>query len=169
MNVRKIIQQMTTNALVLEKLTSTISYEQAVWKPTPQKWSVLEVVHHLLDEEKLDFRTRLKLTLEGKGEAWPPFDPQGLMTEHKYNDQDFEKILSLFLDERAESLVWLQKLENPQWEFYYDHPKIGIIRAGDLLVSWLEHDLLHLRQLLNLQIEYQKSQYPPFNSKYASP
>ncbi len=169
MNVKKIIKQMTTNALILDTMTKSISHDQAVWKPAPQKWSVLEVVHHLLDEEKSDFRARLKLTLDGKGEPWPPFDPLRLVTEHKYNEQDFDKIMSLWLDERAESLVWLQKLEKPQWELYYNHPQIGIIRAGDLLVSWLEHDLLHFHQLLNLQIEYQKSQYAPFNSKYASP
>ncbi len=42
------------------------------WKPSPERWSLLEIVNHLADEEALDFRTRIERTLRDPSGAWPP-------------------------------------------------------------------------------------------------
>ena len=56
MNFDYCIEQLTVNATALAALTAGIDAEQARWKPSPETWSVLEVVNHLADEEREDFR-----------------------------------------------------------------------------------------------------------------
>ncbi len=60
------------------------------------------------------------------------------------------KPLAEFLEERRVSLAWLDGLSSPDWEREYEAP-FGRIKAGDLLVSWVLHDLLHVRQIIELK------------------
>jgi hypothetical protein len=41
------------------------------------------------------------------------------------------------------------------------------LRAGDLLAAWAAHDLLHLRQLVELQYECRRQQAAPYRVEYA--
>ena len=41
--------------------------------------------------------------------------------------------------------------------------------AGDLLASWLAHDLLHVRQLARLHWQYLTAAAKPFQTDYAGP
>lgn len=122
------------------------------WKPEPTKWSALEVLVHMWDEERLDFRPRLQSALDDPKRPWLAIDPEGWPVERSYNTQDPAAALADFRDERARSLDWLRGLDDPPWGNTYEHPELGPLRAGDLMVSWLAHDHLHVRQLANLQI-----------------
>lgn len=42
------------------QLASGVSGEQARWKPNADSWSIIEVVNHLYDEEREDFRVKIK-------------------------------------------------------------------------------------------------------------
>lgn len=55
--------------------------EEISFRPAPDRRSLLEIVHHLLDEEVEDFRRRLRLTLDRPGEPWPFLDPEGRVIE----------------------------------------------------------------------------------------
>jgi hypothetical protein len=63
MNLVYIVDRMRANAAVFESLAKGTDVEQSSWKPAPDKWSILEVVNHLYDEEREDFRQRLELVL----------------------------------------------------------------------------------------------------------
>ena len=117
------------------------------WKPSPEDWSILEIVCHLGDEEVDDFRKRVRLTLEQPGEPWPPIDPEAAAVERNYAGQDLAQALKRFLDERQQSLVWLRSLDDPDWDAAYDHPNHGPVPAGEIMASWAAHDVLHLRQI----------------------
>jgi hypothetical protein len=143
-----------------------VSERQARWRPAPDSWSILEVVNHLLDEEREDFRVRLDYTLHRPGEPWPPIDPQGWVTERKYNEQDLEASLSGFLSEREASLVWLRGLSAPNWQTAYES-SFGPISAGELFASWVAHDLLHMRQLVELHWAFTTAALEPYGVGYA--
>ena len=76
--------QMALNAERIRVLCQGISVEQSRWKPGPDSWSILEVVNHLYDEEREDFRARLDHVLHRAGQPWPAIDPQGWVTAGKY-------------------------------------------------------------------------------------
>ena len=88
------------------------------------------------------------------------------MIRRHYNAQDPSQTLESFLREREASLAWLRGLANPDWEATYAAPW-GPIRAGDLFAAWVAHDLLHLRQLVELHWAYAEDQAGPYSTRYA--
>lgn len=167
MDITSITRRFTSNAHAIESLIRSASPEQITWRPAPEKWSILEVAVHLCDEEVFDFRARVDMTLHRPGEAWPQIDPQGWVTERKYNDQNPAEVLSRFLDERERSIALLAGLKSPDWSLSYDHPEIGKLTAGDLLASWLDHDYLHIRQLSALHHAWLVRELAPHSADYA--
>lgn len=160
------IERLSKNAGALENLARVGSEEQAKWKPSPEKWSILEVVNHLYDEERDDFRFRLDSLLHRPEKLWPPIDPQGWATERKYNERELDESLERFLEERRKSVEWLKEIKEPRLENIYEHPQ-GAISAGDLLASWVAHDFLHVRQLARLHWQYLNSICAPHRTAYA--
>jgi hypothetical protein len=141
--------------------------EDARWRPPDSAWSLLEIVAHLADEEVEDFRLRLRLTLEDETAAWPPIDPEAAARDRRYNDGDLAEALERFTSERAASLAWLRALGRADWGRAHRHPKLGAIRAGDLLAAWAAHDLLHLRQIAKRSYQIVRRDAGEFETGYA--
>jgi hypothetical protein len=149
MNLKHFTTQIAHNAETIRTLIEGISDEQAGFQPAPDAWSILEVINHLYDEEREDFPFRLKWILERTDEPWPSIDPEGWATERQYNQRELQPSLQNFLSARQASLVWLKSLSSPNWQALYEAP-FGQISAGDMFASWVAHDLLHIRQLVEL-------------------
>lgn len=150
----------------IRALVHGVPDEQARWKPGPDDWSILEVIHHLYDEEIEDFRAHLDHILHHADQPWPRIDPGGWVKERRYNEQDPAAVLTRFLAARQESLAWLAGLEAPDWNAAFAMPW-GSLTAGDMLASWVAHDLLHLRQLVELDYAWMQHTAAPFSVEYA--
>lgn len=168
MNLDYFITRFSNNREVFEGLLKGVSLEQVRWKPSADKWSMLEVINHLYDEEREDFRLRLELVIADHGRLWPPIDPQNWVTERGYNQRDLDESLNSFLEEREKSLAWLRQLVEPNWQNRHERPN-GSLSAGDLLASWLAHDFLHIRQLARLHWQYVGAIVAPYQTSYAGP
>ena len=166
LDLNQIIERMRANAAAIAALARDLSDAQARWKPAVDAWSLLEVVNHLYDEEREDFRTRIDYVLHRPGEQAPPIDPEGWVIERAYNMRDPRESLQAFLRERDASLEWLRGLHDPNWDAEYRAPW-GVLRAGDLLLAWLAHDHLHVRQLNELHYTYLSQQAAPYSVEYA--
>ena len=167
MNLEYFTTRLSENMDTIQSLVQGVTEEQARWKPTPEEWSILEVINHLYDEEREDFRTRLDLLLHQPGQPWPGIDPQGWVVERSYNTRDLETSLNNFFQERQRSVSWLEGPSSPAWKVRYEHPQAGEISAGDLLASWLAHDFLHIHQLAQLHWEYLSILAKPYSTRYA--
>lgn len=168
MNLQFYIDHLSHTQAVISSLVEGVLPEQARWKPAADRWSIVEVVNHLADEEQEDFRARLDKILHHPGQPFAPIDPPRWAVERKYNERDLIESLGRFLEERRKSLQWLRGLQAPNWEQSYQLPH-GTIRAGDILASWAAHDLLHVRQLAKLHWEYLNRESSPFKTEYAGP
>lgn len=166
MEIDHFITQMADDAQRIQALVEGISDDQARWKPDPDSWSVLEVINHLLDEEREDFRVMLDLALHRPDEPRPRIAPGAWVMERKYNERKLGESLHGFLAAREESLAWLKSLSSPDWEAVYEAP-FGPIRAGDVFAAWVAHDLLHIRQLVELHWAYTTRQLQPYRVNYA--
>jgi hypothetical protein len=166
MDIDGFASQMASNAARISALAQDVSEQQARWRPDPESWSILEVINHLWDEEREDFRVRIDYTLHRPGEPWPGIDPGGWVMMRRYNERNLEESLAGFLSEREASLFWLSQLANPDWEVTYEAPW-GPIRAGDVFASWVGHDLLHTRQLVELHWAYTTLLAEPYSTRYA--
>ena len=156
MNKELIIDNLESNIKVFDGLCANISQELSKWKPSEDKWSVLEVVNHLYDEEQLDFRARVKKLLE-HDKDWAPIDPRGWVVSKKYYERDFRKSLGNFIDERKRSIIWLRSLKDEGWDIPLEHPKLGTFTAYKMLSAWLAHDYLQVRQIMRLLFQYMQT------------
>ena len=169
MDVVTIITRLRGNADVFVALTRDVADEQARWKPEPKQWSILEVVAHLADEEVEDFRARLDVVLHRPSDPWPAIDPEGWAVARRYNEGDLATALTRFLVARADSLAWLESLQAPDWTLESVHPRGFTLRAGDLLTSWLAHDLIHVRQIDRLHRAWLVQVLSDYSAEYAGP
>ena len=159
-------QRLAHNAERIVLLVQNVSLQQARWRPDPDSWSMLEVINHLYDEEREDFRMRLDIVLHYPQREAPSIDPLGWVHERGYNERDLEESVGNFLAERQESLEWLKSLREPDWDASYEAP-FGTIRAGDIFAAWVAHDLLHMRQLVELHYAYAADLAAPYSVSYA--
>ncbi len=165
--MRDLIARLARGAGPLRALVEGMGDEEARWRPPSGGWSILEVLCHLKDEETDDFRQRLRLTLEDPAKEWPPMDPEGWVAERRYQERSLKPELAGFLAERRKSLDWLCGLKSPDWSRAHVHPRLGSMAAGDLLASWVAHDLLHVRQIARIQYEHARALAAPFKPDYA--
>lgn len=166
-DVKHFASRLSTQAAIISSLIQNVSQDQARWKPGSDTWSILEVINHLYDEEREDFRQRLDLILHQPGRPWPPNDPAGWVSERQYNRRELKASLDDFLKERERSLAWLNGLGASNWQNVYEHPSAGPITAEDMLAAWAAHDLLHIRQLVELHWAYQSQSVRPIALNYA--
>jgi hypothetical protein len=167
MNLQFFIARLAANAKALESLCQETTDEQALWKQSPEKWSIEQVVYHLARTEEKDFRPRLEKTLRAPGENWQPLATSEMRLGETGAANNLTEYLRNFLNEREKSISWLETIENPVWENSHRHNEQLTLAAGDLLASWLAHDCLHLKQIIRLQYDYVKSISEPFKTDYA--
>lgn len=166
MNTQHLKIALEQHAQTILAFTRAITTEQARWKPNPGSWSILEVINHLYDEEREDFRMRLEVILFHPQDPLPPIRPGEWVTERKYNERDLETSVNNFLAERAKSLAWLDSLQEPNWGTSYKN-EFGELRAGDMFAAWVAHDVLHLRQLTELHYALVTREAEPYAVGYA--
>ena len=156
MNIEFYTNEFLSNVNAFESLLKDVDKVQIHWKQDDSKWSLLEIICHLYDEEREDFGARLKLLLESPGTPFVKIDPVAWVNERKYSEQNYYAVLNKFINERNHTVDWLKSLKNPKWDNFYNHPKVGSVRANFILVNWVAHDYLHIRQIIRLKYDYLK-------------
>ncbi len=159
------IAQLDVQGAAIVNLVRGLTPTQARWKPRLSAWSVLEVLNHLIDEEREDFPARLRAVLADTDERWAPIAPQAWVKQRRYNQRGLDESIAAFRAERDASLAWLRALPpRTPWRRRY---RFGKLTAGDLLVAWTAHDVLHLRQLAELRYGLIAGAGKPFSPAYA--
>lgn len=152
-----LIKDLHANQQVFKELLSNLDSDLYLWRPQPDKWNLLDIVCHLVDEEREDFRYRLKHVLETPELQMPSIDPVSWVTVRKYQEQDYNQSIGRFMTERTASIDWLNSLSNPAWDRFYSHPTLGNLSASMFLHNWVAHDFLHTRQVLHNKYHYLSS------------
>jgi DinB superfamily len=167
MNLQFAISRLEVTPDVLGALLRDVSLELVRWKPKPESWSMLEVVCHMADEDRKDFRPRLKSLLfdTPPGASITPIDPPAWVIESKYNDSDLTASLEDFRNERATSLAWLRTL--PTDLVLERSAPDRDITAGQVLFSWVAHDYLHIRQITRLHYDFLALEAQGYDIGYA--
>jgi uncharacterized damage-inducible protein DinB len=166
MEFKTLYKELGHSTEMIKALLTGISQEEAQIKPDAESWSILEVVCHLYDEEREDFREHLDFILHRQNEEWHRIDPQGWVTEREYNKQNITEMQEKFFAERRKSLEWLQGLSKANWETTYTS-QFGSMKAGDMFACWVAHDNLHVRQLTELRRNRIERITQPYDIQYA--
>ena len=166
MEFETLYQEIQNSTEMIRALLLGITQEEAQIKPNPESWSILEVVCHLYDLEREDFREHLDFILHRQHEEYHVIDPQGWIMARDYNMQDFVEMQKKFFAERMTSLEWLREISNSNWEIAYTS-QYGSVTAGEMFSCWIAHDNLHIRQLVELRRARIENITKPYPIEYA--
>jgi len=151
---------------MISALLAGITEEEARVKPNADSWSILETLCHLYDEEREDFREHLDFILHRQHEQWHRIDSDAWVTSRNYNGQNFREMKDKFFAERSKSLDWLKGLSDADWDASHT-TEFRIMSAGDMFASWVAHDNLALRQLVELRRTRVERMTQPYSIEYA--
>jgi DinB superfamily len=166
MEFSTLYQELQNSTEMIRALLVGITQEEAQFKPNPESWSILEVVCHLYDIEREDFREHLDFILHRQNEEYHVIDPQRWITERGYNEQSFTDMQENFFAERKKSLGWLEGISASAWETTYTS-EYGSVSAGEMFSCWIAHDNLHLRQFVELRRARIETITKPYPLEYA--
>ena len=120
----------------------------AGWHPAPGEWCAKEVVGHLIEAERRGFAGRIRIILAGDTPALQSWD----QTEVARARKDCSRPMGALLDElsalRRESVTLVRELGAADLARGGQHPKVGLLRVGELLQEWVHHDRNHIKQML---------------------
>jgi hypothetical protein len=114
----------------------------------PDTWSPFDVMGHLLHGEEADWIPRARIILEhGSSRAFDRFNR--LAQFEASRGKSLNQLLDEFKVARARSLAELAtlKLTPDQWNKPGLHPDLGAVTLGQLLSTWVAHDLDHIVQI----------------------
>ncbi|MHB1312465.1 MAG: DinB family protein [Gemmatimonadaceae bacterium] len=114
----------------------------------PSTWSPYDVVGHLIHGERTDWIPRVEHLLEhGEKAPFPPFDR--FAQAESSAGKSLPQLLDTFRELRAGNLYRLAELQLEPADLARtgQHPEFGRVTLGQLLATWVAHDLDHLVQV----------------------
>ena len=110
-------------------------------------WSPYDVVGHLIHGERTDWIPRARHILAGEARPFDPFDRTAQFNEG--GDANISELLETFAALRRESLAALagMRLTEADLGRTGTHPELGAVTLGQLLATWVVHDLDHVAQI----------------------
>lgn len=131
----------------------------------PESWSPFDVLGHLIHGEQTDWIPRAKIILEhGEERAFEPFDRFAMFEKSK--GKSLGELLTTFARLRAESLRELDEL-NVTPELLAKrgkHPELGVVTLGELLATWVVHDLSHIGQIVRVMCKQYGDRVGPWRA-----
>lgn len=165
-DVREARRRLDASGRALVALVADVDDDEARFHPEPGAWSIVEVMGHLRLEETEDFRARFASTLRDPATPWAALDPEARVREEGFDERPLQVVVAEFEGARAVSLEFLGGLHQVDLDRTYHHPRRDVT-AGDLLASWVAHDLLHVRQICRTRYAYWRDRAAPRDVGYA--
>jgi uncharacterized damage-inducible protein DinB len=130
----------------LQKLVKPLSKAQLTRRPQPDKWSIAEILAHLVDAEIVG-SWRMRVIIGSNGVPIQAFDQDVWAETFAYSRRDPKLSLEVFRVLRENNLRMLKELRKDLWENYGMHSERGKETIAHLVRMFAGHDLNHLRQV----------------------
>jgi hypothetical protein len=139
---------------ILERTPASLS---ALLAGLPETWtrategdgtgSPYDVIGHLIHGERTDWMPRTRHILAGETRPFEPFDRTAQFTESE--GKSLDELLAIFADLRRENVAALagMTLSDADLGRRGLHPELGDVTLGQLLATWVVHDLDHVAQV----------------------
>jgi uncharacterized damage-inducible protein DinB len=131
----------------------------------PETWSARDVVGHLLYGDEANWIARARMILEaGESQPFGAFNRTAMF--EKYADVSLDDLLAAFERERAASLATLDAMGITPEKLSRTgtHPALGTVTLGQLLASWVVHDLNHIGQIVEVMARQYDEAVGPWKS-----
>src|SRR6266851_3810337 len=110
-------------------------------------WSPYDVIGHLIHGERTDWIPRARHILAGETRPFESFDRTAQFTESQ--GKSLVELLGMFAALRRENVAALVGMNLTEADLARKglHPELGEVNLGQLLATWLVHDLDHVAQI----------------------
>jgi hypothetical protein len=153
------LQVLERTPTVLAALLRDLDEEWINAAEGPDTWSAFDIVGHLIHGERTDWMERTRRILEhGLTEPFDPFDRFAQFEESR--GKSMTNLLSEFGNLRRENIEALRGLGLGERELGLrgTHPELGEVTLGQLLATWVTHDLGHIAQVARVMAKRNKSE-----------
>jgi hypothetical protein len=140
-----LVMQSNTPRL-LAKLIEEVPQQELQRRPSPDKWSVAEILAHLAEDEVAS-AWRYRQMLENSGCVLSAFDQDEWARRGDYASWKPADSLQLFRLLREANLRLLEKLKPEEWMRHGVHAERGKITIKDLARHMARHDINHVDQI----------------------
>ncbi len=128
-------------------------------------WTVFDVLGHLIHGEQTDWIPRALIILEhGTSRPFEPFDRLAQFAASQ--GKSMGQLLDEFSALRARSLAELAelRLRPEQFALQGRHPELGAVTLGQLLSTWVAHDLDHIVQVARVMAKCYAQEVGPWRA-----
>ena len=110
-------------------------------------WSPYDVIGHLIHGERTDWLPRARHILAGENRPFVPFDRAAQFDESR--GRSMSDLLATFAELRRENVAALvgMNLTVAEMDRTGQHPEFGEVTLGQLLATWVVHDLDQVGQI----------------------
>jgi len=110
-------------------------------------WSPYDVIGHLIHGERTDWIPRARHIVAGDQRPFEAFDRTAMFAESK--GKSLSELLATFAELRRENIGTLvgMHLTAEDLDSRGLHPELGEVTLGQLLATWVVHDLDHVTQI----------------------
>ncbi|HVT38653.1 MAG TPA: DinB family protein [Gemmatimonadaceae bacterium] len=133
----------------------------------PGTWSPFDIVGHLIHGERTDWVPRVRHLLRfGDGLAFEPFDREAMFRASQ--GKSLRQLLDTFAELRAQSLTQLTDLRVTVADLAKPglHPELGPVTLGQLLATWVLHDLSHVSQVARVMARQYDAPVGPWKAYF---
>jgi len=110
-------------------------------------WSPYDVIGHLIHGERTDWIPRARHILAGETRPFEPFDRSAQFTDSQ--GKSLSELLATFGHLRRDNVAALVGMNLTDADFGRTglHPELGEVTLGQLMATWVVHDLDHVAQI----------------------
>lgn len=123
-----------------------LSEEELNFKPSPDKWSMKEIIIHISDAEIVGVH-RIKSVIAEKEPLLTAYDQDAWADNQRYADLALQPYLDIFRLLREGLIPVLKNLPAEAWTRTGNHSEAGKLSLTDLLQRYVNHIEDHLRQI----------------------
>lgn len=149
------IQDYLTFYAALKEVTDEIRDDVTTTRLTKNKWSIKEIIGHLVDTE-LNYNIRMKKIIAEDNPFLPKFDQDKWADNLKYDEIEIKESLLLFGLLRTSMAGILRRLPPSSWKRAGKHEERGKVTLEELLDSSNAHCKSHLAQIIAVKMRLEK-------------
>ncbi len=153
---------LATTPIQLRSIITALPPGVLVVQPSPDAWSVEQVLRHLLQVENAVIAERIRRMVREENPTFTSGPSVSVPSEPA-------AILNAWLAAREDSLAMLRALTPAQLARSGQHPRYGPITVREHVVEWAYHDLDHLRQILAALQSVLYPEIGAFQTLYSKP
>jgi hypothetical protein len=149
-NLASVRKTLANTPEILRQILAGVSREQMDWKASAERWTISEILTHLIvvDEQVAGLRAK-RIFLEDNP-LLASYDQIEAYQAGVFSGNDGFEMLEKFAEVRRKSFEFLDKIEVSALDRIGQHAEIGEVKLVQFLNIWAFHDLGHMRQIAEI-------------------